>query len=565
MSYKRIVPILCITLVVSAIFFLYNRNESLSQQIESRNEIPVEEALISGEGKALSQELSFLVIGKESKIKKNIIELFEQTKLTYRNVEYAKRSELTEGRILIFCGEEIEKLVDLKDLAQYIETGGKVILAAGLAEGYTDSYLQPVLGILEKSVKENYNNLVFEEGFFCNFSGAMSYDGYTVSTWIKTDEKTEIYGWTQEKKVPIVYTYPYGKGETLVINTNMLEDKACMGILTAGIGTLVDYFIYPAFGTKLVYLDNFPLVTYSNDSTCMKLYGRTTENFVMGVVWPVFQGIAVRENIRYTSGILAASTEGKDFPEINSSLFYSMGKSAVQFGGEVIITGELGKKETLYFNDRFLGDFKEKFPNYRINGLAVSGERPTKENIERIKDKVETVSAVRLRLDAERDGTESPFLWNQEYYTFPLMTEGLSLEGKNRFEIASMLTAYGAVSHQFDINEFISVSEEEDYWDENSRIMEDYEKEIFSRCDFLEPKTLSQMENKAKSYHELEYGYEAKGETLVIQMKNFVKGQKLLLNTKKKIKSMTGGSWEKAGEGYWLLDVEEPRMILVWE
>ena len=73
------------------------------------------------------------------------------------------------------------------------------------------------------------------------------------------------------------------------------------------------------------------------------------------------------------------------------------------------------------------------------------------------------------------------------------------------------------------------------------------------------------MENKAKSYHELEYGYEAKGETLVIQMKNFVKGQKLLLNTKKKIKSMTGGSWEKAGEGYWLLDVEEPRMILVWE
>ena len=122
------------------------------------------------------------------------------------------------------------------------------------------------------------------------------------STWLHERPDATVYVEDDEKKVPIVYSYPFGKGETLVINATLLSDDRSIGILAAGLGSMLEEFLYPVVGTECVRLDNFPIVSYANDAVCMKLYGRTTEAFIRDVVWPVFQGMAVRHEIVYSSG-----------------------------------------------------------------------------------------------------------------------------------------------------------------------------------------------------------------------------------------------------------------------
>ena len=128
----------------------------------------------------------------------------------------------------------------------------------------------------------------------------MTYDGYHASTWIAIRKEANVYVEDAEGKVPIVYSYAYGNGVTLLINSTILQDQRMMGFLAAGIGCLVKTFVYPVVGVESIALEHFPEVTSIDDKFCMKLYGRNTEAFVRDVVNPVLQGMAVRQQLPYS-------------------------------------------------------------------------------------------------------------------------------------------------------------------------------------------------------------------------------------------------------------------------
>ena len=88
------------------------------------------------------------------------------------------------------------------------------------------------------------------------------------------------------------------------------------------------------------------MITYINDKACMKLYGCSTESFVRDVVWPNFQGISLRTDTPYTSGILTVASSEKSFPTVNDSLFTTIGKSALQYDGKLIY-----KEDIVYFGN----------------------------------------------------------------------------------------------------------------------------------------------------------------------------------------------------------------------
>lgn len=566
LSLKRLGYVLLMVIGICGIFILYNMNENDNKIVTIKSKEVEEKDIIYGESISKSEEVHFYVVGDEEKdiyrdIYGNVCRLMDDLKLSWSKLDRIEAEELSNSKaVFIFCDDIVNSYVDLRLLTEFIEKGGKVILAAGIAEGYEDSYLTPVVGIIEKTVKVNYQQFRFVEGFFPLQEELMTYDGYNASMWLNVRNDAEVYVEDADKKVPIIYSYPYGKGETLVINATFLNDSRCMGFLTAGIGCVIEDFVYPVLGVECVFLDNFPIVTYVDDAVCMKLYGRNTEAFVRDVVWPVFQGIAVRNEIQYTSSVLSVTTEKDAFPAISESLFSTLGKSALQYDGEMAFAADCFNDSGLYRNDIFINNFEKTFQNYEIGTLVMISDEPIQESIDTLgKD----IHAVRGKLYAEKAEDRMAFLDN--YYVFPEATKGISLDNGNMMAIASVLTSHGIVSHTFDVNRLITIDESNPSWDTDKVALAEFEKRIFIPTDFLQKATLTDTKSALESYLGLEYTWEKTENTIEISANKIVQGQPFYVRTEKKILKAEGAEFEKLENNYYLLRLNSCKAVLTLE
>lgn len=567
LSLRRLGYVLLIVLGICSIFVLYNINEKSNGTVRiSNKEVPEEELLISRESIDNQNGIRFCVVGNDEKelykdIYQNVCRVMEDLKVSWDSVDRIRKSDLQDDNlVIVFCDDIVSDYVDLQQLVAFIEKGGKVVFAAGLAEGDRDAYLHPVVGIVEKSVKENYNQYSIKNGFFPLQDEVMHYDGYNASQWMIVRDDAEIFIQDTEKSVPVVYSYPYGDGESLIINATFLSDCACSGVLVAGMGELLDEFVYPIIGTECVFLDNFPIVTYVNDAVCMKLYGRSTESFVRDVVWPVFQGIAVRNEIKYTSSVLSVSGDKEQFPVVSESLFNTIGKSALQYNGEMVYAAECQDADELCLNEDFIQSFQSTFENYEIGALVMVNGQEIPEAVALLGTDIKTV---RGKLSADRMENRMAVL--DGYNVFPEATNGISLDDGNMFVISSTLAGYGMISHTFDVNRFIVVDEDVASWDIDKKQLDEYERRVFSKTDYLKKVSLSETSNVLKSYTGMKYGWEKNGNTLKIEANRVIKGQPFWLRTKSRIVKAEGAEYEMVSEGYYCVHLNETSAVLIFE
>lgn len=562
LSVKRLFYVILLVVIVSGVFMIYNINEERSKSIKIES-IVVEEEPLSEKIEIEDQtDTIFYVIGDEEEevygdIYRNTISILKDLNIHAETISHVPEKVLESSAVLIFCGKDVSSRIDMLLLGQFISGGGKVIFASGLAEGDADSYLYPYMGITEKTVKENCQTLKFEEPLLPLQFDTVFYDGYNASTGIFLRGDATVYVRDKDKNIPLLYSYDFERGTSFIINGTFLTDIRCCGLLTGAIGAIMDDFLYPVMGTKVVYLDNFPMVTYVDDKLCMKLYGRTTESFVRDVIWPKFQGISLRTNIRYTSGVLAETSDADAFPGINDSLFTTIGKSALQYGGELVYAANCSNPDEIYFNEGFMEEFQSVFQNYEINGLTLMSENFS----EKMLDITSTgIGAVRGYL-----GTDLSFQYNPDFFILPGATFGNDMERGNLFALSSVLGAYGMISHAFDINELVIGEDSNASWDTRKQQIGKFESEVLNEIPYLESLTLSETRNKVRSYVHLDYGWKKEGGKIRISCSNFIKGQNFFYKTNEKITEAQGLTYTEVGNGYYLLEMSENQAVISLE
>lgn len=563
LSLRRLCYVLLIVVVVSAVFMIYNINENRAGHVLIQNQEAEVCEFTPAEEIAQSERPKVWLLGDPDKeiyaeIYANCLGLFQDLHFIVNIREHLDVGLAAPTDLVVFCDEFIGEYVDLIQLDQFISRGGKVILAAGLPEGNADSYLWPVLAIREKSVRANYNHFCFEKPLLPVQEDEMLYDGYSISTWISVGEEAQVYIRDGESGVPLLYVHPYGDGSVCLINGTFLTDARCAGLLTASVGVLWEDFIYPVLGVKAVFLDNFPMITYIDDKLCMQMYGCSTEGFVRDVVWPSFQGLTLRSQTPYTSSVLAAASSRKSFPTVNDALFSTIGKSALQYEGELVYAANCTEGNELEYNQTFLDEFNSVFVNYEVRGLALQSDR--------LLEGMLTIPgtdtrAVRGKLEDEA----LSFADNGSYFIFPAATTGNSMEDGNLFAISSVLGAYGMISHVFDINTLIAEDIQTASWDVNKKQLGIFESEILSPASCLTGKTLSNLGGEVKSYLGLSYGWESSGREIRLDSSGIMKGQAFFYRTQKNIVEARGLSYEKVGNDYYLLRVEDNHAVIVVE
>lgn len=563
LSWKRLLYVILIVMVVSCVFMLYNINEERARHVQIKNRQEQERAFIGGRQAEGIRKPGVRLVGEGEEdiyrdIRRNISRLFNSLHYAVTEETRLDARRLEEGELVIFCDDSVSAYTDLVELGEFISGGGRVILAAGLPEGSEDSYLWPLLGIREKSVRENYNRLLFEAPVMPVQAEEMVYDGYSMSTWLSIDGDADVYIRDAGSNVPVLHTYGYGKGKICLLNGTFLADMRCAGLMTGAVCAVQEEVIYPVLGTKTVFLDNFPMLTFINERLCMQMYGCSTESFVRDVVWPSFQGMSLRTQTPYTSSVLAVASSEKSFPKINDSLFTTIGKSALQFDGELIYAANCKDSGRLYFNHDFIDEFRSVFTNYEIRGLALQTEHFSENMLEIPGTRIRVV---RTALDGDRAG----FSCDKGYMEFPAATAGNSMEEGNLFAVSSVLAAYGMVSHVFDVNTLIAEDENTASWDADKRQIGLFESGILKKVSWLEGEILSQTGDEIRSYLNLEYGWKREGNRVELDCGSMVRGQAFFYKTDGRILEAEGLTFEEAGNGYYLLRMAQGHAAMVME
>ena len=338
LSFKRFLYIVLIVAVLGGIFLIYSIHESRPASAVIQSSPAPEPVFMEKKQVDEGEKPRVWILGDPGdgccgEIYSNVRYFCEDLHLTVVGEEYFDIGGAEDRDLVIFCDDSISGYADLKELEEFIAGGGRVILAAGLSEGEEDSCLWPVFGIRERSEREDYHDLIFERPLLPVQPEQACYDRNSGSARIEVNDDASVYIRDAVNGVPILHTYIWQEGSVCLINGNFLTDIRCIGLLSGAIGAVLPDFIYPVLGIKVVFLDNFPMVTPADDELCRRIYGYSADGLIRDVVWPAFQGISLRTETPYTFNVLAATSSGEAFEEADDALFTAIGKSVLQFGG----------------------------------------------------------------------------------------------------------------------------------------------------------------------------------------------------------------------------------------
>ena len=553
LSLKRLMYIVLVVAVLGGMFLVYNIHENRPAGTQIQNTPAAEREFIhAGQMDEGEKPLIWILGDSGNGIYGNVRQLCEDLHLPLAGEGYLDADRAETRDLVIFCDASVCRYADAEALERFIAGGGRVILAAGFAED--NARLRQVCGIAGCSTEENFHELAFEKPLLPVQPEGAYYDGDGGSFRMEADTDASVYIRDGGTDVPILYTYPWRKGGVCLINGNFLKDIRYMGLLTGAISALLPDFIYPVLGVKSVFLDNFPVVTSDDNEVCKQVYGYSALGFVQDVVWPAFQGMSLRSNTPYTSCILAAAPSAERFEAMDDALFAAVAKSLLQFGGEMAYAADCPEDGRVVLNRDFLNSFSAAFPDYTVRGLAVGNDSAELPDIPGA-----DIRFVRGMLE----NRNLRLSWKDGLTVFPAATCGNSMEDGNLFSICSVLGAYGMVSHVFEADAFIA-RDGNAAWDDCKQQLALFE-ELLSRAPWLEGRTLSRTEGDVRSYQGLDYGWKRSGSRVDFYCGGAAKGQAFFYHTDGRVAGAEGLSYEDAGNGYYLLRVQENHGVITLE
>lgn len=444
--------------------------------------------------------------------------------------------------------------MDSAALKRFVGNGGKVFFAAGLSIK-PDENIASLLQIKQKGRRKYDTEFSFVNPLFPVQPDDAFYDGGETAYQLKTGAGVTVFLEDKKEKTPLLYTCDFRKGKLCLLNGTFLSDMRYMGLLTGAVNAMQEDFLYPALGLKVVFLDHFPMSVFEDEEGLERVYGISVEGISKDIIWPLFQGMHLRNDAPYTASILAAAEDTAAFPTANPELFSTLGKSCLQFGGEQAYGADISGEKPALYDEKLTARMKEAFRGYQVASLTLSedGSLPDPEPLGA------DISFVRGSLQ----NPALHFKSEDGMTVFPAATYGNDMENGNLFALYSTLSAYGIVSHVFDLHSLLAEKKTDAPWDLYKEELGLFESEILSRTHWLSGVTLSQTASAVQSYLQLDYAWEKENNVLRIEGSGMAKGQAFFYHTNASIESAQGLSFLEIGNGYYLIRMEENQGVIV--
>lgn len=166
-----------------------------------------------------------------------------------------------------------------------------------------------------------------------------------------------------QRELPIIWEYSFGKGRVVVNYLNYFE-KAYRGFYAASYSLLSDVCVYPVINASAFYLDDFPSPVPAGEGEYIQRdYNMDISTFYTNVWWPDVKNLAQKYGARYSGLVIENYSDENQAPlEGNDDIqrFRYFGNDLLDMGGEI---GFHGYNHMPLVLDNF--DYKDEFDSYR--------------------------------------------------------------------------------------------------------------------------------------------------------------------------------------------------------
>ncbi len=552
-SIRRVLCLIAIILLFVP-FALWD-GDSFKEGVPSKEATPLmtEVELIQNPQLDLKQGYDFLIVGKDNIIKTNIITLFNKQKLMYSELENAIWQDFSDKDMVIVCEEDISDVVDLEDIEAYISSGGKVLFAGGISENYKDSFLNPILGIENKSIRIKTDKFKIPDDFFVIDEEEMQYNDFNASVWLTLKNAAEVYISDKDLSLPVVFSHSYNKGKALVVNGTLLDNPDNMGIVTALISKGLDTFAYPILGKSLTYLDSISDIAYDDDRTIAQ-YGVNSSYLILDKLMPELIAMSLRHNIVYTASVQAVSSSAQSILPSDLSTTWKVAKQILKYNGEITYSGNFEDSD-YQINTQTIDKFNVMFPDYEPSAFMINSGKHTEEIDKFILSNFPKTSILRYTKSLDTTNIEN----NLQSYSY-----GLDLDKGERWTIINNLTSMGLFSHRMDMRMLAGFADDgQSYQDITAKLGS--LSSLYEKMSWLEPVTITEAISSVKSYESLEFTQQNTVDGYEINLHNFINSQKFMLYSQNEIKQVTGAKIKAINGNYYILECNKPCVTIVWE
>ncbi|HBB28994.1 MAG TPA: hypothetical protein DC000_07065 [Clostridiales bacterium] len=255
---------------------------------------------------------------------------------------------------------------------------------------------------------------------------------------------------------------------------------------------------------------------------------------------------------------MVAASLKDSFPELTNNLFYTISKSSMQYDGEVVYAGNFYNDEKIYINNKFSESFNEVFNKYIINGFAVQFGIFNEKIYSQIKERFNCINIIRGNLTGnEKDTYICTLGKNDEYYNFPTISYGDELDNGSLWDISSMISSQGFLSHLFDINVLMGLEEGNKTWNERIKYIDDFEDRVLKPLKWLESCTLSENIRYIDGYINLKYRWKVDDDVITLVCDDFIENQAFYFRTDKLIEKIEGAEYLKINDYYYLMKIKD--------
>lgn len=368
--------------------------------------------------------------------------------------------------------------------------------------------------------------------------------------------------WLQEldnEDLPaIIWRYAPDVGKVYVVNGDYLTGQMGAGLLTGFAADTESVYLYPVVNAQVSVVENYPTLADENKDYMEREYGQNSSIVFRDILWPSIVAIYYdTDDVMTVTGAFRLDYDDREKLDENLLRFYY--EQVTKESGEIGLSGyqvsDVPLEEKLEEDLDFL---EEVLPNYEILTFQAGDlEEAQYASLVGEGNLLEDVNTV-LENYREDDGETFFEYLDNGVLKLPIYMDSRVMENEDDFRSRCLQTAYGYYGTGIDTSRVIYPDSEDDSWNIMSN---DWSKNYRPyRTPFVcfEKTTASEADRRVRNYLALDYETSVEGEQMRITADAPDGDCYFILRLHgQEIEEMTGGSYEKIENGWYLLTLTE--------
>lgn len=474
-------------------------------------------------------------------------------------------------RLIIYNKYYSEK--DIENLMVLAGKGVDLIFAA-LPDTFEHTFLMNLLGIDEVQEKRmDTDGMRVLEDFM--LGGRSDYKKLPVKEipWLQLKGSTKTYMCGLFKDVketeikneelpPLAWRNRFGSAYVFAFNGNFMRENSNVGMFISALANMEDTFLYPAINARVLFVNNFPYLTSENKEEMQKQYSMSARRFLEDYILPDLVAITEKtKDVISAAGNLSFDKEKETSEEINHDTLQSFQNTLLKQSGEIGLSfyDRYDSRKKINSNlEFFCIESNMKFPFFYGGGLSQT-------DIYKIKDKIPEAGTV-IRNWEEIGKTIFQFLEN-DLVSVPVTSNGYAYSDEENLKLKNAMTGLGVSNHRIDMEDVVYPKNSKDNWRYQSVELGKNLDTYWKPYQIFDAVSLSEEGKRVREYLLMDYHYEVSdsGNEAYLQIENFHNKLYFLLRSNKELIEMEGGNWIEAGEGAYLLTIEQKQVNLIFK